>query len=85
VGMSSSPLPLPMSPAESFGLVLRQLRMEAKLSQENFAFEAELERNFISLLERTRQTPSLNTVFKIAKAFGMKPSALIALVEANCE
>jgi transcriptional regulator with XRE-family HTH domain len=82
--MSSSPQTPRISPAESFGLVLRQLRKDVKLSQENLAFEAELERNFISLLERKQQTPSLNTVFKLAKAFGIKPSELVALVEANC-
>ena len=82
--MSSNPLSQNTTPAESFGLVLRSLRKERNLTQENFAFEAALERNFISLLERTQQTPSLNTIFKIAKALGLKPSELIAKVEVNC-
>lgn len=82
--MKNSPHRTSMTPAESFGLVLRQLRVAKKLSQENLAFEAGLERNFISLLERCQQTPSLNTVFKLAQALGIKPSTLVARVEVNC-
>ena len=73
-----------ITPTESFGLVLRQSRLAKNLSQEELAFDAQLERNFISLLERSIQTPSLNTVFKLAKALAIKPSELVALVETNC-
>jgi transcriptional regulator with XRE-family HTH domain len=72
------------TPAQAFGHVLRELRKAKNLSQENLAFDAELERNFISLLERSQQTPSLNTVFKLSKAFGIKPSELVAQVEVLC-
>lgn len=68
-----------LQPAEAFGLVLRQLRRARGLSQEKLAFEAGLERNFISLLELGQRSPSLVTIFKLAQALHIKPSALVGV------
>src|SRR5260364_376035 len=48
--------------AIAFGSVLRELRQERKLTQEKFAFECELDRTYISLLELGHRMPSLATM-----------------------
>jgi transcriptional regulator with XRE-family HTH domain len=68
-------------PNISFGKVLRQLRKEAGLSQEQLALEAEIQRNYISLIELGRNQPTITTIFKLAHALGIKPSKLVHLVE----
>lgn len=70
-----------MELATTFGTVLRNLRKKAGLTQEQLGFEAELERNFISMLERGERQPSLTTLVKLAKPLGCKASHMVALVE----
>jgi transcriptional regulator with XRE-family HTH domain len=68
--------------AITFGRVLRELRKQAGLTQEQLGFEAELERNYISMLERGERQPTLTTLVKLAKPLRKKASQLVALVEA---
>ena len=70
-----------MGLADKFGTVLRRLRKQALLSQEQLGFEAGLERNFISMLELGQRQPTLTTIEKISAALKMNASELIALVE----
>lgn len=70
-----------MDPAIIFGQVLRRLRKEANLSQESLALEAGVERNFVSLIERGINQPTLRIMFKLAKALNTTPSKMLALVE----
>lgn len=65
----------------AFGRVLQQLRKEAGISQEKLALEANLDRTFISLLERGLRQPSLKTIFTIAKVLGMQPHEIVRTVE----
>ncbi len=65
----------------TFGSVLRRLRKAAGMSQEALAFEAELQRNYISLMELGRYQPTLSTIFKLAHALAMPASALVLQVE----
>ena len=64
-----------------FGQVLNELRREMGLSQESLAFECDLDRTFISLMERGLRQPSLKTLFKLAEALKTTPSNLIIEVE----
>lgn len=41
-----------MTPEEAFGKVLREIRLEHSLSQEELGFESNYHRTYISLLER---------------------------------
>jgi transcriptional regulator with XRE-family HTH domain len=66
---------------EAFGKVLKRFRTTKDISQENLAFDAELNRTYISMLERGERLPSLDTIFKLAKALECKPSELVARVE----
>jgi transcriptional regulator with XRE-family HTH domain len=69
----------------SFGKVIRKLRLEQGLSQEQLGFEAELRRTYISILELGQQQPSLTTIFKLAKALNISASSLIRYVEDHLE
>jgi transcriptional regulator with XRE-family HTH domain len=64
-----------------FGQVLRELRIEKKISQEKLAEYCELDRTYISLLERGLRQPTLTTLFRISKALDMKPSEIVRRVE----
>ncbi|MBS0218782.1 MAG: helix-turn-helix transcriptional regulator [Proteobacteria bacterium] len=70
-----------MDLAITFGRVLRDLRKQAGLTQEQLGFEAELERNYISMLERGERQPTLTTLIKLARPLRRKASYLVALVE----
>ncbi len=65
----------------AFGVVLRRTRKASGLSQEKLAFEAELQRNYISLMETGANQPTITTIFKLAKALKINPCELIAQVE----
>ena len=70
-----------MDPAIIFGQVLRTLRKKSGLSQEQLALEAGIERNFVSLIERGVNQPSIRIIFKLAQALSVPPSTMIILVE----
>lgn len=70
-----------MDPAIAFGQVLRTLRREAGLSQEQLAFAADIERNFVSLIERGVNQPTIRVIFKLASALEISPSKMMSLVE----
>ena len=67
-----------------FGRVLRALRVERGLSQEALAFDAGVQRNYISLLERGINQPTISVIFKLSTALGIRPSALVEQVEIEC-
>lgn len=67
-----------------FGRVLRALRVERGLSQEALGFEAGVQRNYISLLERGINQPTISVIFKLSTALGIRPGALVELVEIEC-
>ena len=53
-----------MTPEEAFGKVLKELRQTHSVSQEELGFESGYHRTYISLLERGRKIPPLNTIFQ---------------------
>ena len=67
-----------------FGRVLRGLRLERGLSQEALAFDAGVQRNYISLLERGINQPTISVIFKLSTALGIRPGALVEQVEIEC-
>lgn len=72
-----------MEPAVAFGRVLRQLRLDAGLTQETLGFEADLRRTYVSILELGQQQPTLTTILKLAKALNRSAKDIIGLVEAE--
>jgi len=71
--------------AGAFGEVLRALRIERKLTQEQLGFVAGVQRKSISLLELGSRAPSLATVLRIAKALNVEPGELVSLVAAKID
>ena len=72
-----------MELAKAFGVVLRELRKEAGLTQEALGLDADLRRTFVSLLELGQQTPSLQTIFKLSIPLKKAPSEILRMVEAK--
>jgi transcriptional regulator with XRE-family HTH domain len=66
---------------KAFGKALRDFRGTEGMSQEALAFEADLDRTYISLLERGIRQPSLGTIFSLSKALSCKASDLVAATE----
>lgn len=64
----------------AFGKVIRRLRVDAKLTQEQLGFEAELRRTYVSILELGQQQPSLTTIIKVAQALNLTPGNLMDMV-----
>ena len=56
---------------EKVGQRIKDLRTKQGLSQEEFAFRCELDRTYITSLERGKRNISLTNLEKIAKAFNM--------------
>lgn len=59
-----------------FGQHLKQLRQEKGLSQEQLGLIAELDRTYISGIERGVRNVSLANIFKIAKALDVESAEL---------
>ena len=68
---------------DAFGRALRVRRKALALSQEELALDAGVDRNFVSLLERGRNQPSLSTIFKLCVVLQIKPSTLVEDVEST--
>ncbi|MBB6731404.1 helix-turn-helix domain-containing protein [Cohnella zeiphila] len=68
-----------------FGQQLRKIREERKLSQEELAFRSKLDRTYISLLERGKRRPTLNTIFALTAQLDIAPSELVRMVEKNLD
>lgn len=66
---------------EAFGYRLKKIRTEVGLTQEEVAFKAELDRAYISSVERGKRNISLINICLIAKALNVKTSFLLEGVE----
>ena len=55
------------------------------LSQEKLSVAAELDRTFVSKIERNGRNPTLESVFKIATALEMEPEELVRQVRKRAE
>lgn len=70
-----------LEPAEAFGQILRELRLDKGLTQEELGFEAGIRRTYVSILELGQQQPSLTTILKLASALRISAAKFIELVE----
>jgi transcriptional regulator with XRE-family HTH domain len=69
-----------MSLREVFARNLRKYRLEAGLSQEALAAEAEIDRTYVSALERSVYSASLDMIEKLAGVMRVEPSRLLERV-----
>ncbi|MGU7776372.1 helix-turn-helix domain-containing protein [Burkholderia sp. MR1-5-21] len=61
--------------------MLRERRLRAELTQEQLAFEADIQRVYVSGLELGRYQPTLTMLFTLAKALRCTPGELVAEVD----
>lgn len=71
--------------ARQFGSLIRELRLAARLSQEEFADRCELHRTYIGSIERGEKTVTIETAYKIATALGVPLSYIFQRVESSIE
>lgn len=67
--------------AAALGRIIRGFRKARQLSQETLAFESSVNRAYISQIERGLQQPTVETLFKLARALDISASDLLATVE----
>jgi transcriptional regulator with XRE-family HTH domain len=60
---------------------IRKARLAAHLTQEELAFEADISRNYVSLLELNEKSPTVDVLLRIARAVGTRASRLIEAIE----
>ncbi len=66
---------------KAFAGVLREHRRAKGLTQEELALRTDLDRAYISRMERGIQRPSLTTIFLLAKELGLTAWELIRTLE----
>lgn len=66
---------------KQLGKRIRFLRLQKKWSQEDLALEAEVNKNYISDLERGSRNPTIKVLEKIAKALGISLETLFQGLE----
>lgn len=57
---------------ERIGFVLYDLRISKGFSQEELANQSEVDRSYISEIERGLKTPSVAIIFRLSAALGLK-------------
>ena len=76
---------LPMAASDHiptlFGQVLREQRNTRGISQEALALSANVDRTFVSQMERGIRQPTLTTLCKLSEALDIQPSTLVARME----
>lgn len=66
---------------QAFGKILKRERKSKSLSQEELAYFSDLDRTYISMLERGKRQPSLKTIFMLASALDILPSEIMLDIE----
>lgn len=66
-----------MESTHSFGIKLKNIRNQMKLSQEELAFQCNMQASHIGQLERGQKNPTLDTLIKISKGLKMPLTELL--------
>jgi transcriptional regulator with XRE-family HTH domain len=65
----------------SLGTELKCARLKAGLSQEELSFRAEVDRSYISQLERDLKSPTVDMLLRLCRALGASASVMVAKIE----
>lgn len=65
------------------GKNVRRFRLEAGLSQEELAFEADMKRSYVSDLERGVRNPTVQALGRLAIALKVEPYRLLTVSDEN--
>lgn len=60
---------------------MKKMRVARGLTQTELATASQLDRTFISLMERGQRQPTLSTIFTLAKALRVPPADLVGQSE----
>jgi transcriptional regulator with XRE-family HTH domain len=63
------------------GEAIRHFRARLGISQEELSFRAELDRTYMSGVERGVRNPTVKSLLRITKALGVRPSAVLKRAE----
>ena len=63
------------------GLNVRKYRKQRGMTQEELGLDTEMERSYVSDLERGTRNPSVRAVERLAKALGVEPHVLLMPIE----
>ena len=74
-----------MNLQQIFGEIIKQLRTERNFSQETLAFNADIDRTYISDIEKGERNISIQVAFKLANALQISFSELIKEIENHGE
>ncbi len=66
---------------EKFGIVVRDLRLNKGISQEQLAYEAGIDRTYVGHIEKGSRNVSIEIIEKFANYFQMSISDLLKIVE----
>ena len=64
-----------------FGTELRRLRLKAGLTQEEVSARANVTREYVSMLEAGKNSPTIEVFIRLVRAVGASPAEVIAEVE----
>lgn len=70
-----------LEPDQAFGQALRHLRTKRKWTQTDLALRADVDRNYVSLIELGRNSPSVRMMFRLCDALDIAPSDMLKEVE----
>jgi len=70
---------------KTIGKVIRQKRMQKGMTQELLSGFAGIARTHLTMIENGTKQPNFETIWRIALALDMKPSELIAEIQAALE
>jgi transcriptional regulator with XRE-family HTH domain len=68
-------------PEKAFGIVLREIRQKAGLSQMDVDVEFGIDRTYLSAIERGIQSPTLRMIVRLSDAFRISPSQILRQME----
>jgi DNA-binding XRE family transcriptional regulator len=68
-------------PEKAFGIVLREIRQKAGLSQMDVDVEFGIDRTYLSAIERGIQSPTLRMIVRLSDAFCISPSQILHRME----
>ncbi|GMN04321.1 helix-turn-helix transcriptional regulator [Erythrobacter sp. SN021] len=72
-----------MTLRETFAANLRRYRKAVGLSQEELAHRAQIDRTYVSSLERCQYAATLDVIEKLAVELGIEPAELLATAEGD--
>ena len=67
------------------GAVIQRFREKRRMSQDLVSGLAGIGRTHLSAIERGQRKPTLETFYRISEAMGVRPSVLLAAIEAEIE